>query len=171
MHTRKLIAASATALVLASCVAGTAHAATPTAAAPGHSTFAPAGDDNGRPGSGGFAPAGDDDGAPAPTTALGDQQQGEGWKAMACNLMGARDKDGQSYVKNPLPSGSKIYKNPNSACSYGRIGPDHTADYHCSTEGADGHRYTYARFFSGSDIRYGWVRNSTFHDGGSGVQC
>ncbi|MCX4902454.1 hypothetical protein OG571_46820 (plasmid) [Streptomyces sp. NBC_01369] len=65
MRTRRLIATSVTALALASGVAGTAHATTPTtAAAPGHGTFAPAGDDEGAPGGGGFAPAGDNGGAP-----------------------------------------------------------------------------------------------------------
>ncbi|MFF3787979.1 hypothetical protein [Streptomyces sp. NPDC001933] len=55
MRTRRLIATSVTALALASGVTGTAHAATPTtatAAAPGHGTFTPAGDDQGGPGSG-----------------------------------------------------------------------------------------------------------------------
>lgn len=64
MRTRNLIAASLTALALASGVAGTAHAATPTAAAPGHRIIAPAGDNQGAPGIGGFGPAGDDQGAP-----------------------------------------------------------------------------------------------------------
>ncbi|GAA1932109.1 hypothetical protein GCM10009837_67280 [Streptomyces durmitorensis] len=107
----------------------------------------------------------------APASGYSDGRQTQDQKALACNVMGASDKDGQSYIQNPLPSGSKIYGNPNSACTHSYIGPDHTADYHCSRKGGDGRRYTYTRFFNGSDVRHGWVRNSTFHDGGSEVDC